>query len=499
MEYLIGVLFCAFVSSTPDGDAEGIVVKRLWAVVFAPGLLLGVLAGAPPAMSASGPAPWQPGDPVFNPPSASLPVVGVNYHPMWSSMTTSARADVLDALQAAGTQWVRVDVAWGTIQPNNPTNYDTYGVTQVDTRIKEIRARGMKVLLMFYWAPAWSSGTTEKNGRPGKPGDYARAAAWVADRYDGTTSPDLKIDAIELWNEPDLDSFWSPAPANTRISDFAALIKAAGPAVKNANPDLSVVVGAPASVDTDWYTEFYKTPGIVGTYDALGVHPYQSPGDAPPSAYDPQYGKYYLKHIPALSQLMTTHNDPARIWATEFGWSTHPNTPTTPNYQRGVPRKAQARFLLKATRLMASYPRVEAAFWYNIRETDIGDTHFDSYGLTTLNNTPKPAYYAFKCLNTTICGQASSTAQRLPRLRARVATKGRAVIVRSRLRTTVPLKQRGQRIRVCARAGRMCVKQRTNRRGVVRVRLTRTGRSMTLRISHLGPTRITAAPISVAA
>ncbi len=334
-------------------------------------------------MAATGPAPWQPGDPVFNPPSASLPVVGVNYHPMWSSMTTAARADVLDALQAAGTTWVRIDVAWGTIQPNNATSYDSYGVTQVDTRIKEIRARGMKVLLMFYWAPAWSSGTTEKNGRPSKPGDYARAAAWVADRYDGTTSPDLKIDAIELWNEPDLDSFWAPAPANTRLSDFAALIKAAGPAVKNANPDLTVVVGAPASVDTDWYTEFYTTPGIVGTYDALGVHPYQSPGDAPPGAYDPQYGKYYLKHIPALSQLMTTHNDPARIWATEFGWSTHPNTPTTPNYQRGVSKKAQARFLLKATRLMASYPRVEAAFWYNIRETDIGDTHFDSYGLRT--------------------------------------------------------------------------------------------------------------------
>ena len=335
-KYLIRVLFCAFVSSIPDGDAEGVVVKRLWGFVFVPVLLLGILAGGPPAVAATGPAPWQPGDPVFNPPSASLPVVGVNYHPMWSSMTTAARADVLDALQAAGTTWVRIDVAWGTIQPNNATSYDSYGVAQVDTRIKEIRARGMKVLLMFYWAPAWSSGTTEKNGRPSKPGDYARAAAWVADRYDGTTSPDLKIDAIELWNEPDLDSFWAPAPANTRISDFAALIKAAGPAVKNANPDLTVVVGAPASVDTDWYTEFYTTPGIVGTYDALGVHPYQSPGDAPPGAYDPQYGKYYLKHIPALSQLMATHNDPARIWATEFGWSTHPNTPTTPNYQRGV-------------------------------------------------------------------------------------------------------------------------------------------------------------------
>ncbi len=118
---------------------------------------------------------------------------------------------------------------------------------------------------------------------------------------------------------------------------------------------------------------------------------------------------------------------------------------------------------------------------------------------TTLNNTPKPAYYAFKCVNTTICGKAASTAQRLPHLRAKVATRGRTVVVRSRLRTTVPLKQRGQRIRVCARAGRLCVKQRTNRRGIVRVRLTRIGRSMTLQISHLGPTRITAAPISVTA
>lgn len=352
---------------------------------------------------------WRAGDPAFTPPSATPAIMGVNYHPMWSSMTTAVRATVLDSLQAAGTSWVRIDVAWGTLQPTNSSSYDSYGVNQIDTRIKEIRQRGMKILLMFYWGPAWSTGTTEKNGRPSNPVHYANAAAWVAKRYDGTMSPDLKIDAMELWNEPDLDSFWASSPASTQVSDFATLIKTAGPEVKKANPSLTVVVGAPASVDTDWYRSFYRTPGVVGTYDALGVHPYQSPGDAPPSAYEPQYGKYYLRHIPVLVDLMTSMNDPAKIWATEFGWSTHQNTSSTPNWQKGVTDAQQAQYLLQAAELMASYQRVKAAFWYNARNTDIGDTHFDNYGLSRLDNTPKPAYYAFKCASTGICGDPAVT------------------------------------------------------------------------------------------
>ena len=393
--------------------AEANTVKRFLMIILAPLLMLASIIAAVPA-TASGSTAVQTGRPAFSAPAATPAAFGVNYHPMWASMTTTERATVLDSLATAGTQWVRIDVAWGTIQPTGPGSYDSYGVNQIDTRIREVRAHGMKILLMFYWAPKWSSGTSAMNGRPGKAVDYANAAAWVAKRYDGSTSADLKIHAMELWNEPDLDSFWVSSPATTQISDFANLIKTAGPAVKAANPNLTVVVGATASVNTSWYQTFYQTPGIVGTYDALGVHPYQSPGDAAPSAYDPQYGQYYMKHIPVLSDLMSSKGDPASIWATEFGWSTHSNTSSTPNWQKGVTESEQAQFLLDGAELMGSYPRVQAAFWYNARNTNEGDVHFDSYGLSTLNNSPKPAFYAFKCVSTGVCDNPGTTAPPTP-------------------------------------------------------------------------------------
>jgi hypothetical protein len=387
---------------------------RAAAVVFL-GLLVALLTPTQgTAANASTPSPWVSGDPTFTPVTARPAVLGVNYQGTWSILEDPGkRGAVLDALAAAGVKWVRLDMGWKTIQPKSRTEYDAGGVAFLDSRVREVRSRGMQILGLFSEAPAWASGTTAKNGRPKDPNDYARAAAWVANRYSGALSPDLKIDAMELWNEPDLADFWNPLPAETRISDFAALIKAAGPAIRAANPAIKVVVGGPTNVDTAWYTEFYKTPGIIGTYDALGVHPYQSPGDATPEAYDPKYGQFYMRHIPALDSLMTSKNDPAKIWSTEFGWSSHDNSTYShpiPNYKRGVTEAQQADYLLRAMPVLVQSKRMEAAFWYSSIVTTSGDARFDNFGLLRDNLQRKPAYFAMKCASTGICGPSASLA-----------------------------------------------------------------------------------------
>ena len=246
-------------------------------------------------------------------------------------------------------------------------------VAEWDRQVTEVRSRGLKVLAVFQGAPKWASGTTSKNGRPKDPTAYADAAAWLAKRYNGSTvNSTLRIDAIQLWNEPNLPDFWAPEPSSTRVSSFANLVKVAGPAVRRANPNMKVVAGGLTSVDTKWYSEFVKTSGVVGTYDALGVHPYQSPGDATPEAYDASWGQYYMRHLSVLDSLMTSKNDPAKIWATEFGWSTHGNTSSTPGYARGVSEAQQADYLLRSMPVLAATKRVQAAFWYAAVTTSNG-------------------------------------------------------------------------------------------------------------------------------
>ena len=330
----------------------------------------------------------------------------MNYQPQHERATDEIRAEQLDTLQAAGTKWVRIDQAWAQLQPNGPDSYDTnWGVPRLDLRIREATEHGMKVMLMLYWAPEWSSGTSAKSGRPSNPQDFANAAAWVAKRYDGSLDPKLKIDAFEIMNEPDLPAFWDQEPAATLVSDIAAIVKVAGPAVRAANPNVTIVAPATSSVDTPWYTEFYETPGIIGTFDVLGIHPYNSPGDAPPDAFDPNWAIYYLQNLENLVALMDEVGDPSPIWATEYGWTSHDNSgypDGVPGYARGVTEEQQAENLVWALQEMRDIsPRIQGAFWYNTWNNNSGNPMQDNFGVLNVDLSHKPSYDAYACVNRT--------------------------------------------------------------------------------------------------
>ena len=344
----------------------------------------------------------------FTAPAARPAELGVVYQGTWNIMSATQRGKVLDDLKESGVGWVTMDMGWINLEPNGPGQYSMSNVAEWDKQVTEIRARGLKIMSIFQRAPQWASGTSNRNGRPKDPAAYGRAAAWVAKRYNGSTvSPTLRIDAIQLWNEPNLPLYWAPEPATSKVSSFATLIKTAGTAVKKANPNIKVVAAGVNSVDTTWYSEFVKTAGVVGTYDAFGVHPYQSPGDATPEAYEAKWGLYYMRHLTQLDALMTAKNDPAKIWATEFGWSTHANTSSTPNWALGVSEAQQADDLVRSMPVMAAAKRVQAAFWYAAITTSSGDAQFDNYALLRKDYSRKPAYYALKCAAARVCGAAA--------------------------------------------------------------------------------------------
>lgn len=344
------------------------------------------------------------GHPLFDRPVSMPAQLGVNYHPLWAGMTDDLRPKVLEEIRESGVGWVRLDIGWANIQPSSPDSYDEAGVARIDRRIAEARAKGLRVLLLFYWAPVWASGTAEKHGRPRDPAEYAAAAAWVAQRYDGHLGEDLHVEAMELWNEPDLPEFWAQEPRDTAISDFATLVRTAGAAVKQANPAMTVVSGGLSALSVDWLREFYASdPGIGTSYDVMGLHAYPSPSDSPPSHFDPDYAQYSLLTLGRISELMTEMNDPAPIWMTEFGWSTHRNTVGTKPWARGVSEDQQAIYLLDALTLFGSTPRIQAAFWFT-SFSPLGREHLDGFGFLRQDFTRKPAFFALKCAATGVCG-----------------------------------------------------------------------------------------------
>ena len=368
------------------------------------GRSMGVAEAAvtPALATVDSPTPWKTGDPTFSPPVRTPANIGVNYHGMWADLNDSQRAAMLDKFAAAGVEWVRLDVTWKTLQPVGPGSYDlTWGVPFLQQRLDEVAARGMKTMVMFYWAPAWSTGTEEMNGVPRNADEYGRAAAWMAQRFAG------KLQAIQIWNEPNLADFL----ANRSVVTYTNLLKAAYPKIKAANPNVTVVAGAPTGVNTPWYTQMYANGGA-HMFDALGIHPYMGNTDEPPTTCNVQYIQYYPCNIPNLVNLMKANGDGDRqIWATEYGWSTHDNSAYTapiPSWKRGVTDANQAKYLIGMQEVLAQWPQVTNSFWYTDRNTSNSDPQQANFGLLHRDFTPKPAYYAMKCAATNICGPTGS-------------------------------------------------------------------------------------------
>lgn len=333
---------------------------------------------------------------VVNPRSASpavattLPVVGVQFHGMWSSYDDTKRAQVLDLMVAAGMKSVRIDMAWRAFEETGKGAIATWYVNRADSIVNMARARNLEVLITLLDTPSWANGGQAKNVPPNEPQDYADFAGWLANHFKG------KVSAYEVWNEPNLSGFWSTEDATS----YAALVRAAYAAVKSSDPAAIVVAGVTSQNDTDWLARMYAA-GVVGFYDVLSVHAYQGPANDAPEI--PDTGQWWrMDHVKAVHELMVQYGDATKpIWATEFGWSTHDNTGITEPWLLGVTEAQQADYFARALSWFASrHPYVTRLFWYNERDRTNGTVQDQHYGLLRTDLTAKPAYAAIKAMLT---------------------------------------------------------------------------------------------------
>lgn len=126
--------------------------------------------------------------------SSSENFVGVNVH--------IPSNDMLDAVADLGLKWIRIDVNWQDIQPdeNVPPNYAVH-----DRVVDEALKRGLKVFATLAYFPRWATepGADEHhhNDVP-RPGLYERVAKEAATHFAG------RIGYWGLWNETNLSHFF---------------------------------------------------------------------------------------------------------------------------------------------------------------------------------------------------------------------------------------------------------------------------------------------------
>ncbi|MDQ2982447.1 MAG: glycoside hydrolase family 5 protein [Actinomycetota bacterium] len=303
-----------------------------------------------------------------------VPPIGMNSH-IGEYGSDAARGAAFDKIAASGARWVRLDLYWTRFQPDGPNTYNGPYLALVDRAVNQATARGLGVLGVLQNTPAWANGGRGPNTPPTDVYDYARFAEWAADHFKG------RVSAWEVWNEENISRFWTGSAAQ-----YVQLLKAAYPAIKTSDPDVPVVFGGTSENDDVWIRQAYAA-GARGFFDVMATHPYVAGARAPESPDDGH--AHWLTHIQVIRDLMVANGDGRKpIWFTEFGWSTG----TT-----GVTEQQQADYLVRTIQLVRRrYPFISAMFWYNDRNTAMGNDWEDNLGLLKRDLSEKPAYTALK-------------------------------------------------------------------------------------------------------
>jgi Cellulase (glycosyl hydrolase family 5) len=293
-----------------------------------------------------------------------------------------------------GADWVRLWALWQDLEPA-PGVYTEHLIAGMNAQIAELKRRGVKVLVVVHRAPAWASGGRGGIAPPTNPATFGRFMGQIAQRVPGA-------DAWELWNEPDSGQFWA---GGADPAGYAALLRAAYPAIKAVQPSDIVVTGGMVGNNMDFLAALYAN-GAQGSFDAVGVHTDTACLTSGPDAYyrdeRGRVGRYTFSAYREVHAVMTDHGDGAKpVWMTELGWNTQRgrcNVGEKAGTKRlGVSPGRQARLLRAAYRCVAADPILGVAIWFGLQ--DIKQTrHARGFGLYRRNGRAKPAARAFRRL-----------------------------------------------------------------------------------------------------
>jgi len=310
--------------------------------------------------------------------AATGPLGGLNI-PGLGALSSPAAAD--HAIRIASkmrARVVRVDFPWSLFEPTGPT-LDPAALARADRLLADSSAAGIKVVATVASTPCWASsapaadragcasGNTDGAGAwpPSDPADYAAFLNALVARY-GT-----KITAIEVWNEPDQsneDYFAGPNKAR----NYAAVVRAAYPAVKAANPNVLVLAGSLVGSNGNFLRALYAA-GMKGYYDGLSVHFYN----------------LTLASLRAIHEAQLANGDPKPLWLDEFGWTSCWPRRRVEQEQACVTRRTQALNLRDSIREMARAPYLAAAMVYKLE-----DSHGEDFGSVTTGGSRKPSFGA---------------------------------------------------------------------------------------------------------
>ena len=252
---------------------------------------------------------------------------------VYGKPTTTARD--FGKLQQLNFSWQKSLFRWRDIETDckGCFNWD-----EADRVVQASANAGLKIIARLDFQPAWARADGANNGPPDNYQDYADFVYAFVDRY-SAQSPIGTVQAIEVWNEVNLDREWGGGPITRQsAADYVRLLSMAYRAAKVANPGVTVIVAglSPTGVSADFaqpddvYLRWMFESGMKGSYDVLGANAnvqcpsveaeYSAPCPVLPQANHPSF---FFRRVEQLHDIMVQAGDADKqVWLMEFGWTT---------------------------------------------------------------------------------------------------------------------------------------------------------------------------------
>lgn len=352
--------------------------------------------------------------------AATTPMAHVELNPFAVNVFLEQEADpskrelAVRMVAEAGFGWLRQEFPWEDIEIHAKGDFEDRrhepyrsAWDKYDHIVDLADQYNLNLIVRLSNPPEWTRALTDTVGTyapPDDPQDFADFAAAVARRYGN------RVRYYQLWNEPNVYPEWGTYPISPE--EYAELLHAGAQAVRAADPDAVILLGALAGTidlqpsappptnslnDLLFLQRLYDT-GAAADFDIVTVQGYGLYSGPTDRRMHPRVINI-SRHL-FIRDLMVKNGDAHKpIWIAEMNWNAAPED-VEPRYGR-VSLEQQAYYLpLAYERIQHEWPWIGvAATWYLKRATDewLVNRQPEAYfQLLAPDFTPQPAYESIK-------------------------------------------------------------------------------------------------------
>ena len=309
-------------------------------------------------------------------------------------------------VKQANLNWIKLAVPWRSIEPSCKNCIDWEDLDRV---VLAASTAGLKILARVDHQPDWARVVPVPNGPPDDVYDYADFVSVMAKRY-REGSPKGTIQAIQVWNEPNLNREWGGATIDReQASQYMYMLKRTYEMVKAEDPTKLVISAGLSPTGTsdgtaqpdDVYLGWLYEDGLARYSDAIGVHGagFSSPEaeiGSNPATPSPTHSFAYFRRVEQLREIMVLNGDAGKqVWLLEFGWTTDKVNPEYAWF--AVTPEQQGDYIVRAYQ----YARTNWAGWigpmfvWNIADPAwTPDVEQYWWSITNPDGTTRPAFDA---------------------------------------------------------------------------------------------------------